>query len=72
MTCDIAVLRGDGIGPEVIESALSVLGACLPVRVREGLVGGAAIDAGGHPLPDATLELCRNSDAVLLGAVGGP
>ena len=44
MTCEIAVLRGDGIGPEVIESALSVLGACVPVRVHEGLVGGAAID----------------------------
>jgi 3-isopropylmalate dehydrogenase len=68
----VAVLRGDGIGPEVIESALSVLGACVPVRVKEGLVGGAAIDATGDPLPPETLQICRESDAVLLGAVGGP
>ncbi len=72
MTCEIAVLRGDGIGPEVIESALSVLGACVPVRVQEGLVGGAAIDATGDPLPPETLELCQHSGGVLLGAVGGP
>jgi 3-isopropylmalate dehydrogenase len=72
MSATIAVLKGDGIGPEVIDAALSVLGACLPVRVREGLVGGAAIDASGDPLPPETLELCRGSDAVLLGAVGGP
>jgi len=72
MTCEIAVLRGDGIGPEVIESALSVLGACVPVRLREGLVGGAAIDATGDPLPPETVALCKQSDGVLLGAVGGP
>ena len=72
MTCEIAVLRGDGIGPEVIESALSVLGACVPVRVHEGLVGGAAIDATGDPLPPETIELCKHSNGVLLGAVGGP
>ena len=72
MAATIAVLRGDGIGPEVIEAALSVLGACVPVRVREGRVGGDAIDHGGDPLPPETLELCRSSDAVLLGAVGGP
>ncbi len=72
MTPTVAVLRGDGIGPEVIESALSVLGACFPVRVTEALVGGAAIDATGDPLPPETLEVCRASDAVLLGAVGGP
>jgi 3-isopropylmalate dehydrogenase len=68
----LAVLRGDGVGPEVIEAALSVLGACVPVRVREARVGGAAIDASGDPLPPDTLETCRASDAVLLGAVGGP
>jgi 3-isopropylmalate dehydrogenase len=68
----VAVLRGDGIGPEVIEAALSVLGACTPVRVEEALIGGAAIDATGDPLPPATLSLCRQSQAVLLGAVGGP
>jgi 3-isopropylmalate dehydrogenase len=72
MTPTIAVLRGDGIGPEVIEAALSVLGACQPVNVKEGLIGGAAIDAAGDPLPPDTLALCRASDAVLLGAVGGP
>ena len=68
----IAVLRGDGIGPEVIEAALSVLGACLPFEVHEAAVGGAAIDRSGEPLPAATLRLCRESHAVLLGAVGGP
>ncbi len=71
MSQSVAVLRGDGVGPEVIEAALSVLGACVPVRITEGLVGGAAIDAAGDPLPPRTLELCRASDAVLLGAVGG-
>jgi 3-isopropylmalate dehydrogenase len=68
----LAVLRGDGVGPEVIESALSVLGACVPVKVREARIGGAAIDASGDPLPPDTLEVCKTSDAVLLGAVGGP
>jgi 3-isopropylmalate dehydrogenase len=68
----LAVLRGDGVGPEVIESALSVLGACVPVKVREARVGGAAIDASGDPLPPDTLDICKTSDAVLLGAVGGP
>ncbi|HUG52183.1 MAG TPA: 3-isopropylmalate dehydrogenase [Vicinamibacteria bacterium] len=68
----LAVLRGDGVGPEVIESALSVLGACVPVKVREAAIGGEAIDASGDPLPPETLDTCRTSDAVLLGAVGGP
>jgi 3-isopropylmalate dehydrogenase len=72
MTHTIAVLKGDGIGPEVTEAALSVLGACVPLRVREALIGGAAIDATGDPLPPATLETCLRSEAVLLGAVGGP
>jgi len=71
MTHTIAVLKGDGIGPEVTEAALSVLGACVPLRTREALVGGAAIDATGDPLPPATLETCLRSEAVLLGAVGG-
>ena len=71
MVATIAVLRGDGIGPEVVEAALSVLGACVPVRVREGRVGGDAIDHAGDPLPVETLELCQQSDAVLLGPVGG-
>jgi len=72
MTHTIAVLKGDGIGPEVTEAALSVLGACVPLKVREAVVGGAAIDATGDPLPPATLETCLRSEAVLLGAVGGP
>jgi len=72
MAATVAVLRGDGIGPEVIEAALSVLGASIAIRTRECLVGGAAIDASGDPLPPQTLEACRASDAVLLGAVGGP
>ncbi len=71
-TIAVAVLRGDGIGPEVTEAALSVLGACVPLRVREAVIGGAAIDATGDPLPPATLETCLRSEAVLLGAVGGP
>ncbi len=68
----IAVLGGDGIGPEVTGAALSVLGACVRFRAEEGLIGGAAIDATGDPLPEATLALCRKSRAVFLGAVGGP
>jgi 3-isopropylmalate dehydrogenase len=72
MSATIVVLPGDGVGPEVTEAAVSVLGACLPVRVREGLVGGVAIDKTGSPLPPETLELCKDATAVFLGAVGGP
>src|SRR5262249_30250686 len=72
MSPTIAVLPGDGIGPEVTWAALSILRACLPVEVCEGKIGGAAIDAGGDPLPPETLELCAEADAVFLGAVGGP
>ena len=68
----IAVLPGDGIGPEVTKAALRVLEACLPFEASEGLVGGAAIDATGDPLPPETVALCRESDVVFLGAVGGP
>jgi 3-isopropylmalate dehydrogenase len=69
----IAVLPGDGIGPEVTAEALRVL-AALPVEtpVVELPFGGAAIDAVGEPLPAQTLAACRTADAVLLGAVGGP
>jgi 3-isopropylmalate dehydrogenase len=67
----VAVLPGDGVGPEVTRAALRVLEACLPVEVREGLVGGAALEATGDALPAETVDLCRDSDAVLLGAVGG-
>jgi 3-isopropylmalate dehydrogenase len=72
MTARIAVLPGDGIGPEVTEAAMSVLGACLPCRFEHALIGGAALDATGEPLPPATLALARGSDATFLGAVGGP
>jgi 3-isopropylmalate dehydrogenase len=73
----IAVLAGDGIGPEIVAEAVKVLRAAddrfgLGLTLTEALVGGAAYDAAGHPLPPETLELCKRSDAVLLGAVGGP
>jgi len=73
----IAVLPGDGIGPEIVPEAVKVLKAVgkkfgIAFEFREGLVGGAAIDATGTALPEETLRLCRESDAVLLGAVGGP
>jgi 3-isopropylmalate dehydrogenase len=68
----VAVLPGDGVGPEVIEAALAVLRACLPIEPEQGLIGGAAIEATGDPLPEATLELCRSADAILVGPVGGP
>ena len=73
----IAVLPGDGVGPEVTRAALRVLTAVgdrfgLALSFVEGLIGGAAIDATGTPLPDETVALCTAADAVLLGAVGGP
>ncbi|MDA8145718.1 MAG: 3-isopropylmalate dehydrogenase [Thermaerobacter sp.] len=73
----IAVLPGDGIGPEVTDQALRVLDAVrrrfdLVFEMAEAVVGGAALDREGTPLPEATLLLCRESDAVLFGAVGGP
>jgi 3-isopropylmalate dehydrogenase len=73
MARKIAVLAGDGIGPEVIGEAVKVLKAVGgDFEFEEALVGGAAYDEKGHPLPDETLDLCRSADAVLLGAVGGP
>ncbi|MEW5977237.1 MAG: 3-isopropylmalate dehydrogenase [Acidobacteriota bacterium] len=73
----VTVIPGDGIGPEVIGQALLVLKRIEQVyghefETREALAGGAALDATGGPLPPATLEACRSSDAVLLGALGGP
>jgi 3-isopropylmalate dehydrogenase len=70
-------LPGDGIGPEVYASAKRVLGtlkavAGLQVELDEQLIGGAAVDSTGDPLPPATIEACRSADAALLGAVGGP
>ncbi|MDR5638744.1 3-isopropylmalate dehydrogenase [Thermosynechococcus sp. JY1334] len=75
-TYRIAVLAGDGIGPEITAVALDVLQAIAPrfelaFDFIPALVGGSAIDAVGEPLPAATLETCRQSDAVLLAAIGG-
>jgi 3-isopropylmalate dehydrogenase len=67
----IAVLPGDGVGPEVIAQAVRVLQAVGPFELREALIGGIAIDRAGDPLPGETLAACRGADAVLLGAVGG-
>ncbi|HEX8211599.1 MAG TPA: 3-isopropylmalate dehydrogenase [Longimicrobium sp.] len=77
MHATIAVLAGDGIGPEVAAEGVRALRAVAErwghrFEFREALVGGCAIDATGSPLPDDTLALCRDADAVLLGAVGGP
>ena len=67
----IAVLPGDGIGTEIVAEAVKVLGALdLSFEMESALVGGAAYDAYGHPLPDATLQLAKDSDAILFGAVG--
>ena len=67
----IAVLPGDGIGTEIVAEAVRVLGALdLKFEMETALVGGAAYDAHGHPLPEATLKLAKEADAVLFGAVG--
>lgn len=73
----IAVLPGDGIGVEIVPQAVKALEAISEkyghsFNFIQGLVGGAAYDVKGHPLPDETLQLCERSDAVLLGAIGGP
>ena len=76
MTKRIAVLPGDGIGPEITEQAMRVLaslaGDGLAIEMDVAPVGGAGYDAAGDPLPEATLALCERSDAILFGAVGGP
>src|ERR1700740_2209611 len=71
----VAVLPGDGIGPEVMAQAIEVLNTVcqgIDLQFTECLVGGAAIDATGKALPDPTLEACAASDAILFGSVGGP
>ncbi|MDM9380764.1 3-isopropylmalate dehydrogenase [Chlorogloeopsis sp. ULAP01] len=72
----ITLLPGDGIGPEIIAVSVDVLKVVgkkfdIDFEFQEGLIGGAAIDATGEPLPTATLDMCRNSDAILLAAIGG-
>jgi 3-isopropylmalate dehydrogenase len=67
----IAVLPGDGIGTEIVAEAVKVLNTlALPLEMETALVGGVAYDAHGHPLPEATLKLAKEADAVLFGAVG--
>ncbi|HBQ48573.1 MAG TPA: 3-isopropylmalate dehydrogenase, partial [Hyphomonas atlantica] len=69
----LLLLPGDGIGPEVVAEVRRLAGVVAPdLELQEGLVGGASYDAHGTPLTDDTLNLARRSDAVLLGAVGGP
>ena len=73
----ILVLPGDGIGPEIVNEALKVLDRVaelegLELEIDEGLIGGAAYDAAGHPYPETTREMAREAEAILLGAVGGP
>ena len=77
MSKKILVLPGDGIGPEIIAEAEKVLDLLvsahgLDIVTEHGLIGGSAFDETGKPLPEATLDLAKSSDAVLLGAVGGP
>ncbi len=77
MKAKIVVLPGDGVGPEVVAEARKVLDAVASKKGHQlsyenHLIGGIAIDETGDPLPEATLKACKASDAVLLGAVGGP
>ena len=77
MQKNIAVILGDGIGPEVTKQSIKVLDAVAEKFGHEfhyayGLMGADAIDKTGNPLPDETLEICRQSDAVLFGAIGHP
>jgi 3-isopropylmalate dehydrogenase len=73
---NIAILPGDGIGPEIVAEAVRVLEALkherLPIEIKTAPIGGAAYDTAKHPLPPTTLALAQSADALLLGAVGGP
>ena len=77
MSQRIVVLAGDGVGPEVTAEAVRVLEAAsakysLKLEFEDALIGGAAYDATGSPLPEATIKACKASKGILLGAVGGP
>ncbi|HEB27158.1 MAG TPA: 3-isopropylmalate dehydrogenase [Porticoccus sp.] len=77
MTKKVLVLKGDYIGPEIVDEAVKVLKKVdqqfsLDIELEEGLLGGAAYDAVGEPCPEKTLEQGRQSDAILMGSVGGP
>ena len=74
---NIAVIEGDGIGPEIINESLKVLNALeetfpFKFKVKKVLMGGVAIDKTGNPLPDETITACKEADAVLFGAIGDP
>ena len=76
MEYKVTVLSGDGIGPEIVREAKKVLKKVaelegFSLHFQEELFGGAAIDACGEPLPEKTLRACRESDAVLMGSIGG-
>ncbi len=75
-TYKVAVIKGDGIGPEIVDEAIKVLDAVSTnsdfiLKYEEVLMGGAAYDVYGDPLPKETIEVCLNSDAILFGAIGG-
>ena len=77
MEYNIAIVKGDGVGPEVVSSAIELLDLIgkkykHKFNYNEVMAGGCAYDKYGEPLPAKTIEVCKNSDAVLLGAVGGP
>jgi 3-isopropylmalate dehydrogenase len=76
MSHNLLILEGDGIGPEIVAEAMKVINCLqsdygLQAEIEYGLIGGAGVDGAGDPLPEATLQLARASDAILLGAVGG-
>lgn len=76
MSYNIAVIKGDGIGPEIVTEAMKVIDKAVEKKgisfsYQEVLMGGASIDAYGKPLTEETLEICKNSDAVLMGSIGG-
>src|SRR5713101_163529 len=77
MAYKILVLKGDGIGPEVVGEALQILKiiarlSAVDLEFKEGMIGGHALDTSGTPLPDDVIKHAQDSDAILLGAVGGP
>lgn len=77
MNKTIAIIKGDGIGPEIVTEAMGILDAVAAkfghtFTYVDAPMGGTAIDKFGVPLPDSSLQTCRNADSVLLGAVGGP
>ena len=74
---NIAVIKGDGIGPEIVNEAIKVLNRVsekydVKFNFTDVLMGGIAIDKTGEPLPQETIDICKKSDSVILGAVGGP